>query len=150
MSLLIQHRIMSVRMRFIAFRQQHRCADINGLSPELGQQFALELDVLYILSVAGRQRRGNFVVKIEPDFIPGQRIQMKMAGITEQISGRFVELLPFPLVHVRPDGVAVSALETRINIQQRLHVIVPGGQFTHRLQRISQRKVIERGRLPWL
>ena len=72
---------MRVWMGLITFRQQHRGAKINRLSPELRQQLALDLDVLYILRIARRQRRGNFVVQVEPDFISGERVKMEMAGI---------------------------------------------------------------------
>src|ERR1041384_4226734 len=98
MSLLIEHWIMSVGMRFITFRQEHRSAQVNGLSPELGEQLALDLDVLHVLRIARRKRRRNFMVQAEPDFIPGERIQVKMPNLSKQVSRRLVELLPFPLV----------------------------------------------------
>src|SRR4051812_34578960 len=98
---------MRVGVGLISFRQQHRGAQINRLSPELAQQLALYLDVLHILGIARRQRRGNFVVKIEPDLIAGGRVKMEMADLSKEISRRRVEMLAFPLVHMRPDGMAV-------------------------------------------
>ena len=98
---------MRVGVGLISFRQQHRGAQINGLSPELRQQLALYLDVLYVLRIARRQRRGNFVVKIEPDFVSGEGIKVEMAGVAKEVPRRLVELLALPLVHMRPDGMTI-------------------------------------------
>src|SRR6185437_907844 len=114
-SLLIKHGIVRIGMGLIAFRQQHRGTQINRLSPELAQQLALYLDALYILGIARRQWRGNFVIKVESDFITGDGVKMEMADLSKEISRRRVEMLAFPLVHVRPDGMSVRPLETRIN-----------------------------------
>src|SRR5712671_1428341 len=130
---------MRVRVGRIAFRQQHSGAEIDWLSPELREQLALYLDVLYVLGISRRKGRGDFVAQVEPDFITGKRIQVEMASIAEQVPRRLIELLAFPLVHVGPDGVAVRPLETRVDVQQRLHVIVTGGQFPYRLERIAKR-----------
>ena len=135
-------------MRFIAFRQQHGGAQINGLSPELRKQLALDLDVLHVLGIARRKRRGNFVGQAEPDLISGERVQMEIAHVTKQVSRRLVELLPFPLVHVGPDGVSVRTLEAGINVEQRLDVIVAGRKLAHRFERIAQRKSVQRGCAP--
>src|SRR5579871_1636127 len=150
MPLLVEHRIMRVRMRFITLWQQDRGAQIDGLSPELREQFTLNLDVLYVLRIAGRKRSGNLVVQIEPDFISRERIKMKMTGIAIEVSRRFIELLAFPLVHMGKDSMAVRTLKTRIHIEQRLDVIVPCRQFTHGFKRKAQRQSVNRRRSAWL
>src|ERR1044071_1607975 len=147
MSLLIEHRIMSVGMRFIAFRQQHGGAQVNRLSPELREQLALDLDVLHVLRIARRKRRRNFVIQAESDLIAGERVKVKMASISKHVSWRLVELLPFPLVHVRPDGVAVSTLKSCVNVKQPLDVIIARGKFAHRLQGIAQGERVHSGGL---
>src|SRR6476646_11405050 len=132
-------------MRLITFRQQHCGSQINRLSPELRQQLALYLDVFYVLRIAWRQRRGNLVVKVKPDLIAGKRIQMEMADVAKEISRGLVELLAFPLVHMRPNGVAVRPLEARINIEQRLHIVVPCGKLAYRFQRKTKRQSVKHG-----
>src|SRR3954462_7017128 len=122
---------MRVGVGLISFRQQNRGAQINRLSPELGQQLALYLDVLYVLSIARRQRRRNLVVKVQPDLVADERIQVEMASVTKEVSRRLVKLLAFPLIHMGPDGVPVRPLEARVNIEESLHIVVAGGKLAH-------------------
>src|SRR5947209_2260150 len=84
--LLIEHRIVRIGMSIIAFGQQHGCANINGLSPELREQLALDPDVLHIGSVAGWERRRNFVIECKADLVASERIKMKVANFTVKIS----------------------------------------------------------------
>src|SRR6185503_5189872 len=90
------------------------------------------------------------VVKVEPDLIAGDRVKMEMANLTKEIPRRRVEMLAFPLVHVRPNGVTIRPLEARINIEQRLYVIVPGGKLAHRLHRIAKGQRVQHSGLSWL
>ncbi len=64
-----------------------------------------------------------------------------------QIAGRSVPLLPFPLVHVGLDRVAVGASERRVDIDHRLHPVVAGGDLRDRRERSAARGgVDDRGR----
>src|SRR4051812_50222077 len=47
-------------------------------------------------------------------------------------------MLPFPLVRVHPDGVAVGAMELRVDVEQRLHVVVAGGDMRDVFKRKSE------------
>ena len=50
-----------------------------------------------------------------------------------EIAWRLIELLSFPLVHVRPDGMSVGAMELGVDVDQRLHVVVAGGNLAQAL-----------------
>jgi hypothetical protein len=64
-----------------------------------------------------------------------------------EIAGRLAELLALPLVHVRPDDMAVRAVKFGVDIHQRLHVVVSGGHFLQAMQGIAQGVAADAGGL---
>ncbi len=62
---------------------------------------------------------------------------MDLLHLAIEIAGRLVELLAFPLVHVRPDGVTIGAMEFRVHVDQRLHVVVTWGNVLETGKRIA-------------
>src|SRR5258708_37736627 len=136
MALLINHGVMRLRMRGISLGQQHSRSQVHRLSPELCQHFALDSDVF----APGRVFR-NFddrygPVEAEANVVSADGVEMDALRIAVKVSGREVELLAFPLVQVRHDGVSVGPAETRVDVEYHLDVVVPGRQLSDRLQRI--------------
>ena len=56
MSFLVVHRVVSVRMRVVVLRQQHRGAEKDRMAPPLRQNLALDLDALDERGVGGNLR----------------------------------------------------------------------------------------------
>src|SRR5262249_4839756 len=53
-----------------------------------------------------------------------RRVEMELARLTDQVAGGACEVLPFPLIHMRPDHVAVASAEFGVDVQQRLNVVI--------------------------
>src|SRR5579859_7314002 len=68
---------------------------------------------------------------------------MYLLDFAIQIAGRRVELLALPLVHVRPDRVAVSAVKLCIDVDQSLDVVVSGWDVAQAVRGITQSRAID-------
>ena len=64
---------------------------------------------------------------------PDVGIEVHLLHLAHEVAGRRVEVLAFPLVVVHPDHVAVGAGELRVDVEQRLHVVVAGGDLARLL-----------------
>ncbi len=64
-----------------------------------------------------------------------------------QIARRMVETLPLPLVHVRPNRVAIGAMKFGIDVDERLNVIISGGNVAQTARWMTRRTGIQNG---WL
>ena len=53
-------------------------------------------------------------------------VEMDMLYRAHEGAGRLVDLLPFPLIVVRPDRVPVSPTKFRIDGKVRLHPVISG------------------------
>ena len=125
-------------MLVVVLGQKHRRSDEDGLPPKLRQQFALQLDVLHPARVGRHLDRRNNVVGFEVHIVSGSRIEMDLLYVAVEVAGRAIELLSLPLIHVRPDGVPVGAMEFGVDIYQRLYVIVAGGNFAQALEGVAE------------
>jgi len=60
-----------------------------------------------------------------------------------EVAGRAAELLAFPLVKVHPEGVAVGAVTLRVNVDERLNVIIAGGDISEARWRVTERRAVD-------
>ena len=59
------------------------------------------------------------------------------------VAGRSLPVLPFPLIHVHPHGVAVGAHELRVDVDERLRPVVARRQIAKALDRIAGRRAVD-------
>src|SRR6266446_2890035 len=136
--LLVHGGIATGRISVVAARQQHRGAEVDGTSPPGGEQLALNLDVLDPLRIRRQIHRGERARELEPDRVGSGRIEMHLADRAHQIPRRLVELLAFPLIVVQPQRMSVRAVELRVHVEQRLHVVVARGDLLQARYRIAE------------
>src|SRR5262245_14351345 len=122
----VQNRIPNRGGRVVA-RKQNRGAKVDGPTPELRQDRALDLEPLDEVGVGRDLNRRNLVRGDELDRL-GRAVDVNTLRLAVEIAGRDVPVLPFPLVVVHPDGVAVGTRELGIDVDEALHVVVAGRQ----------------------
>ena len=93
---------------------------------------------------AGSFDGGNHVVSIQMHVVVrGRDRDGPFCTSLYRLPGELIELLALPLIHVRPDGVAVGAVELGVDIDQGLHVVVACGDLAQALQRIAERVAVD-------
>src|ERR1051326_1854494 len=107
-----------------SFWEQHGRADVHRLSPELGEQLALDSNTLGPARVGRNFEFGQGPRKRELDWRARLRVERHTLHVAHQVAGRRIEVLAFPLVVVRPDDVPVRAIELGIDVHQRLNVVL--------------------------
>ena len=120
-------RVLDVGMLVVILRQEDRGAEIDRLPPPLGQDLALDLDPLHHVGVGRRRDRRDDLVGDQRDRRRRRRVDAHPDRIAEEISGRTFPVLAFPLVHVHPHRVPVGAREARVDVDERLHPVLAGG-----------------------
>ena len=63
----------------------------------------------------------------------------------DRITRRAIPVLALPLVHVRPDHVAVRAVELGVDVEDSLHVVVAGGDVAQARRRKAEGVAIDHG-----
>jgi len=134
-------------MPVVILGQQHCGAEVERMPPEIRQQLAPDLDPLHPSRVGRRHHRRNRLRQLDLHVVSRRRIEAHPPNLAVQIPGRPVEPLPLPLIHVRPDGVAVRAVKLRVDVHQRLHEIDVIGYVLETLERIPQRLRVDHRRL---
>src|SRR5262245_47738546 len=132
MALRVDHRVSHLRMRRVVFRQGDRRAEIDRLAPPLAQNLALNLDALYRVRVRRHLHRRNDLVGHQANRrgrIVGGGIEMQLHGSAVEVAWRPPPVLTLPLIHVQPHGVAIGALELRVDVDERLHPIIARGNL---------------------
>src|SRR5690348_9609421 len=119
--------------------------DVDRMAPELCEHVALNLDVLDELSVGGYLHRWDGAGQIQAHVVTSSGIEVHALHFAVEIPRGAIKVLPFPLVHVRPNRVAVRAVKLGVNIDQRLHVVVARGDFAQAAQRIAKRSPVNYG-----
>ena len=94
------------------------------MTPPLGENGALDSDAFDVTSVRRHLDRGQHVGDVDPNRSGGARIDVHASHITHESARRGVELLTLPLVHMRPDRMAVGARKARVHADDRLDVVV--------------------------
>ena len=139
---------MLVVPRVVALGQQHVGADVHRLAPELGEQLALDLDVLHMCRVgrvallrraAGRHGVTGLqhLVELEVERAARDRVEMQQHGRAHQVARRDPQVVAVTARHVQRDDRAVGAVERRVDVEQRLHVVVAGRQLVERGERVA-------------
>ncbi len=52
-------------------------------------------------------------------------------------------MLPFPLIHMGPNGMAIGARKPRVNVDQRLRVVISRRHIFEAIHRVSDRAAID-------
>src|SRR5579864_2038010 len=107
MPLLVENRIVRLRMGLVSLRQQHGCAQKDRLPPELGQQPALDFEVLYVSCARGERYWRYGIAQLQANAVSAEWIQMNVLRHAVQVARRTVELLAFPLVLMGPDNAVI-------------------------------------------
>ena len=136
MSFLVVHRVVSVGMRVVVLRQKHRGAEKNRMAPPLRENLALNLDAFDERGVRGNLEGRNHLVGDQLDWGRRRRIDPYLRRLAEQVPRRPLPVLPFPLIHVHPDRVAVRARKARVDVHERLHPVVAGRDVAQARERM--------------
>ena len=129
----VDDRIFHVRVRVVPLRQQHGCAEIDRVPPPLGQDLALDLEVLHVL---GRRRARRWAgitwsaTSAIGVFDFGSNVDLHR--LAKEVAGRALPVLPFPLVHVQPHRVPVGPVELGVHVHERLDPVGAGGDVGQR------------------
>ena len=59
------------------------------------------------------------------------------------VAGRSLPVLPFPLIHVQPHGVAVGANELGVDVDECLRPVVAGRKIAQALDGIAKRRAVD-------
>ena len=124
MRLVIDDRVMDIRVIVVAGREKHACSEINRPAPERRKKFALDLDLLHPFRVGRRRAWWNGPGEHQRVRSTRARVDVNLLRDAVKIPGLCHELLAFPLVHVRPDDVPVGAMELGVHVEHGLRVIV--------------------------
>jgi len=143
MTLLIHRWVVDVRMRVVSLRKQHRGPEIDRLAPELAEHRALDFHPPHPFVVRGNIDLRQFLDETQADGEAARRIEPDAFRVAEQGAGGPVEVLPFPLVPVSPDHEPVGAVKLGVRDEERLRVVVPGGEFGEALNRISRGRTVD-------
>ena len=73
---------------------------------------------------------------------------MNAMHVADQVARRAREVLALPLIHVGPDRVPIAAGKLRVDIGQRLHVVVAGRDVAQRMWGIAQCRIVDFSRFP--
>src|SRR6266571_2710304 len=133
----VHHRITLARVVVEASWQDDSCAEIYRHAPELAQRVALDLNVLYPLSVFWRIDRRHNVIEREAYFVSRRGIETNLLHIAVEVAGRDVEKSPAH-IPMHPKSSSVAALTLRINVEHRLHVIITRRQLRETFDRVPE------------
>jgi hypothetical protein len=136
------HRIIHIRMFLVAFGQQDRRPQIDGLSPELGEDLTLEFDALHPRCVFGDFDGWDDIFATERYGICLGWIDLDLDHIANDVTRRPGPSLSFPLVVVDPYCVAIRALEFCVDIHNSLDIVLTGWDVLYALERISKHLLI--------
>ena len=142
----VVHGVARVRVLGVAPRQEHRRAEVDGLAPPLREDVALDAEPLHVLRVGRHVGRRDDLIADEPDGLLLLRVEMHFHRRRVQVPRRAPPVLPLPLVHVQPDGVAVGAGELRVDVHERLHPVVAGRQIPQALDGMAEGGRVDDGR----
>jgi len=98
---------------------------------------SLWIDALHQRGVGRRLDRRNDLVGGEADGRVGLRVDCDLHRIAEDVAGRSLPVLSFPLIVVQPHRLAVGAREPRVDVDERLHPVVAGRQVAQAAQRVA-------------
>src|SRR6185503_6489512 len=148
-ALSIDNRVANILFVSVAFWENHCRSEIDRHSPEFAQQFALNLNALYPISLFRRILRRYHVIKQDAYFVARSRVEANFLNIAVKIAGRNVEEAPGH-IPMHPDGAAIAARALRVYVHNRLNVIVACGQLRETLDRMAECGMIDSHRLTGL
>src|SRR5262249_18660793 len=83
------------------------------------------------------------------DAIAAGGVEVNLAWDAVEVARRGLPPLPFPLVVVHPDHVAVGAGESRIDVDERLHDVVAGRNVAQAVDRKASIGVVDHSCRAW-
>ncbi len=143
MALVVQHGIVRVGMRVKAIGQQNDGAQIHRPSPERAQQLALYAHVFDESGIGGSLDGGDGLGQRDLHRRARGRIEVDLDRLAVQVAGLAIPMLPFALVHRELQGTAVRAVESFVDVENRLNVIIAGRHIGERVARVAGRGAID-------
>ena len=119
-------RIMRVRMRVEAGRQQHVRAEIDRPPPVFRQHLALDADVLDERRVRLVGDGRDLLVERERDALGVRGVEMNLDRLGIEIAGLLFQCWPSPMSGGSFSTRAVGEMEGLVAVQHRLHRVVAG------------------------
>src|SRR5207248_360046 len=114
-TLVVDDRVANVRMLVVVLRKEDGCPQVDGVSPSLRENRALDLDPPHVLVVVRYGDWRKDLVGNEPNGRTAGRIPGDPDWIAVQIARRPLPALPLPLVHREPDRVTVGAVKSGVH-----------------------------------
>ena len=146
MALVNKERIMRRRMLIETCGQKDRGTEVHRLSPEGGEELALDAEMFDVLGVLRRLDRWNFLVQQDADGRGGSRIDMQEQRPVVEIPRLHVPFLAFAAFGRELDGVTVGAMKGFIGVEHRLHVVITGRELGKASEWIAEGRRVDDGR----
>jgi len=116
--------ILGVGVGVEAFRQQDVCSEVHWLAPKLCKTRALDSDVADVPGVFGLGDGGDCFAEFELDL--GVGLDGDLGGLGVEIAGGLVPLAAFATIGGEFEGVAVSAVEGFVFVEDCLDGVFAG------------------------
>ncbi len=146
MSRVHHERIVCGGMLVEALRQQDPRAEVGFATPELGQQLALDPDVLQIFRLLRVRKRRDLLLERDRDRAAGRRIDSNPARLAEQVPRFGAPDLAFPVIRRQLHDVAVFAVVGLVDVQHRLDRVIARRHLREAFDGKADGRVVDDGR----
>jgi len=126
-------------------RHEHVGPEVHGPPPELGQQLALDLNVLNVLGVLGLADRRHDLIELDRDTRRLAWIDAQRAGRAVEVARSTVPMLSLAAVHRELHGLAVLQVERFVLVKHCLDVVLTGLKRGEALVREAEDVGIDHG-----
>ena len=139
-------RITCFGMLIKAVRQKDVGAEVNGRSPEVSEQLALNADVFDVFCFRWVGNRRDDLVKGNFDGFGAGRVYAHFDGLAVEIAWLAVPLLTFAAVGRKLEDAAVGQMERLVDVKQGLNPVFAGFYVGKAAPRIAEGSMVNDGR----
>ena len=147
MAVVDRDRIARLRIFVEAVRNEYPGPEFGGSPPELGEEIALDPDVLHVVRLGRYRQRGDLLVERDVDPGRSSRPQHDRLGGGDQVPRLAVPLLSLTPVGRELDGVAIGAVVGLIPVQKRLNPVLPGRDILQAADRVAEGPAVHQHRI---
>ena len=130
-----------------AVRDEHPGPEFGRRPPELGEEVALDPDVLHVLRLGRHRQRGDLLVEHDLDGGRPARSERDRRRGGVEVAGLPVPHLALAAVGRQLHDVAVGALVGLVAVQERLHPVLAGRHVGQAADRVAERPAVHGDRL---